>query len=67
MTVLKSIFPDDLKLADVSPIIKKDNSNKENYRPVSILLHISKFFVTILYKQIDAFMITNYHLFIYVV
>ena len=33
----KGIFPDDLKLADVSPIFKK-----ENYRPVSILPHMSK-------------------------
>ena len=30
------IFPDDLKLADISPIFKK-----ENYRPISILPHMS--------------------------
>ena len=31
----KGIFPDDLKLAHVSPIFKK-----EDYRPVSILPHV---------------------------
>ena len=63
----KGIFPDDLKLADVSPIFKKeDNFKKENYRPVSILPHISKVFERILYKQTDTFMTTNCHL-IYVV
>ena len=35
------IFPDDLKLADVSPIFKKkDSFKKENYQPVSILPHM---------------------------
>ena len=31
-------FPDELKLAEVSPLFKKNNNlDKENYRPVSIL------------------------------
>ena len=55
------IFPDDLKLADVSPIFKKEDSfKKENYRPVSILPHMSKVFERILYKQIDTFMTTKF-------
>ena len=30
-------FPDELKLADVSPIFKKDDPNKsKNYRPASV-------------------------------
>ena len=54
-------FPDDLKLADVSPIFKKEDSfRKENYRPVSILPHMSKVFERILYKQIDTFLTTNF-------
>ena len=41
----KGVFPDDLKLADITPIFKKEDSlNKENYRPVSILPHLSKVF-----------------------
>ena len=36
----KGIFPDDLKLADITPIFKKEDSlHKETYRPVSILPH----------------------------
>ena len=57
----KGILPDDLKLADVSPIFKKEDSlKKENYRPVSILPHMSKVFERILYKQIDTFMTTKF-------
>ena len=53
----KGVFPDDLKLADITPTFKKEDSlNKEKYRPVSILLHLSKVFERVLYKQIDSFM-----------
>ena len=38
-------FPDNLKLADITPVFqKKDSVNKENYRPVSVLPSISKIF-----------------------
>ena len=57
----KGIFPDDLKLADVSPIFKKEDSfKKENYRPVSILPHMLKVFERILYKQIDTLMTAKF-------
>ena len=43
-------FPNELKLADIIPIFKKkDPLNKENYRPVSILSHMSKVFDIDLY------------------
>ena len=55
------LFPNELKLADVSPVFKKnDDLNKENYRPVSILSHMSKVFKRIFYKQIDRFMTLNF-------
>ena len=57
--LMKGVFPDDLKLADITPKFKKEDIlNKENYRPVSILPHLSKvFFIKrILYKQINSFM-----------
>ena len=54
------IFPDDLNLADVSPIFKK-----ENYRPVSILPHMPKVFERILYKQIVTFMTTKFSSYLY--
>ena len=50
-------FPDELKLAEVGPIFEKnDDLDKENYRLVSILSHLSKVFEKIMYKQFDTFM-----------
>ena len=55
------LFPNELKLADVSPVFKKDDDlNKENYRPASILSHMSKVFERIFYKQIDRFMTSKF-------
>ena len=57
MHVLLGLFPNELKLADVLPVFKKDDDlNKENYRHASILSHMSKVFERIFYKQIDRFM-----------
>ena len=53
----EGVFPDDLKLADITPILKKEDSlNKENYQPTGILSHLLKVFQRVLYKQIDNFM-----------
>ena len=42
---MTSLFPDRLKLADVSPVFKNgDRNDKLNYRPVSILPTISKIY-----------------------
>ena len=55
------LYPNELKLADVSPTSKKDDDlNKENYRPVSILSHMSKAFERIYYKQIDRFITSKF-------
>ena len=40
-------------------IKKEDSSKKENYRSVSILPLMSRFFERILYKQYDSFMTTK--------
>ena len=49
-------FPDELKLAEVIPIYKKgDNLLKGNYRPVSILSHISKIFERLAFNQISNY------------
>ena len=49
-------YPDSLKLAEVSPAHKKDETtNKNNYRPISLLPCISKVFEKILYAQIYNF------------
>ena len=50
-------FPNNLKLADISPVHKKgDRTDKSNYRPVSILPVISKIFEQLFFYQIDNFM-----------
>ena len=46
-----------LKLAEVTPVCKKkDPFNKENYHPVSVLLHVSKNFEKIFHEQISSYM-----------
>ena len=43
--ILTSLFPEQLKYADVKPVFKKDSRNdKRNYRPVSILCNISEIY-----------------------
>ena len=50
-----SNFPDNLKLADITPFFKKkDPLNKENYRPVS-LPSISKILEKLKQKQINGY------------
>ena len=52
----KSIFPSDLKLADITPIYKRKLKNsKYNYKPVSILSIISKIYQICIYDQIQFF------------
>ena len=52
-------FPSLLKLADITPTYKKDDtSKKENYRPVSILTPVSKFFERSMHDQIALYMET---------
>ena len=53
MSIENNCYPDDLKLAEVSLVFKKkDDLDKENYRPVSVLSHVSKVFERIMNKQI---------------
>ena len=52
-----SVFPQNLKQAEVIPLCKNlDLLNKENYRPVNLLPHLSKVFEKIIYKQISSYM-----------
>ena len=49
-------FSDNLKLADVTPVFKKDDANlTKNYRPVSVLPIVSKIFERLLQKQIISY------------
>ena len=55
-TVLTGNFPNELKLADVTPVFKKENPLKsKNYRPVSVLPVVSKIFERIMHKQMSLY------------
>ena len=48
-------FPNELKLADVTPVFKKDDATSaKNYRPVSVLPAISKVYERIMQRQITS-------------
>ena len=51
-SIESSIFPENLKAAQVSPLFKKNNSlDKGNYRPVSVLPCISKIYERAIHDQ----------------
>ena len=51
-----SSYPSLLKRVDIAPVRKKDSkSEKNNYRPVSILSNISKVYERIMFKQMSEF------------
>ena len=57
--IINSSFDDGMKLADISPIHKKDEfTNKSNYRPISGLPAGSKIFGRIIQGQIGHYMET---------
>ena len=58
---LKSgIFPNQLKIAKVTPIYKKDDKKIiTNYRPISVLLVVSKVFETVIHEQLSDYLLSN--------
>ena len=58
---VESTFPEELEHSEVIPVYKKlDPLKKENYRPVSLLPHVSKVFEKIIYQQINTHKKDNY-------
>jgi len=54
------IFPDDWKLAKVTPIFKQsDRSDMDNYRPISVISAIAKVFERIVYNQLSSYLSQN--------
>ena len=52
----KGVFPDSLKIANITPVHKKDEpTDKKNYRPVSVLPLLSKVFERLLYDQLSDY------------
>ena len=57
-----AVFPDQLKLAQVTPLHKKNSTlDKGNYRPVSILPVVSKLFERAINTQISDFFNVLFH------
>ena len=58
---LKSgIFPNQLKIAKVTPIYKKDDKKSiTNYRPISVLPVVSKVFETVIHEQLSDYFLSN--------
>ena len=53
----QGIFPDSLKLANITPVHKKgETTDKENYRPVSVLPLFSKIFEKVIYDQLSQYL-----------
>ena len=56
-SLCEGIFPSDMKKADVSALHKaNDRSEKSNYRPISLLLTLSKILEKIMYKRVYNFL-----------
>ena len=54
-------FPSELKLADTTPLHKKDSAtDKSNYRPISLLPSPSKIYERLAFKQLSSFMETRF-------
>ena len=52
-----SKFPDILKYADITPVfLKKDTTDKSNYRPIVTLSNLSKIFEKLIYSQVNSYM-----------
>ena len=52
--VRDSIFPDELNMADITPVYKDDERmDKKTYRHISILPSVSKTFEKMIHRQID--------------
>ncbi|CAB3989496.1 Hypothetical predicted protein, partial [Paramuricea clavata] len=58
-SIVSGIFPDDLKIAVLSPIFKKDRSCCGNYRPISVLSVIAKVLEKIAFDQLCSYLHGN--------
>ena len=60
LCIVKGVFPDSFKLAEVVPIFKSGNKNNmNNYRPISLLSPFSKIFESYVYDQLIQYLDKN--------
>ena len=59
-SLFTGIFPDQLKIAKIKPVYKKEDPHLlDNYRPISLLPTISKIFEKVAYIQVFEYFTTN--------
>ena len=64
-SLTEGVFPEYMKSADIVPLFKnKDKANKTNYRPISLLVTISKILEKIIYSRTYSFLDNNSLLYI---
>ena len=57
----EKIFPNELKMADVIPVFKKEDAqNKINYRPISLLPLLSKIFEKVIQDQLAELILCGF-------
>ena len=60
LSLQKSLFPDELKIAKVTPVFKADDVNElGDYRPISVLPCFSKIPERIMYNRLFKYLKTN--------
>ena len=59
-SVSEDIFPECFKMAKIIPIFKSGDSNSTvNYRPISMLLFLSKIFQKLMCARLDSYLKSN--------
>ena len=60
LSISTGVFPENMKIAEVIPLFKKGAlDNMENYRPISLLITISKLLEKSIYKRLYNFINNN--------
>ena len=60
VSLQRAIFPDDWKLAKVTPIFKEGSeADCGNYRPIYVISAVAKLFEKLVYQQLTSFLRLN--------
>ena len=60
LSIETDIFPPELGIANVSPLFKTgDHTDKDNYRPISVIPIVARIFERIIYEQLYTYLIEN--------